>query len=639
MQSKGRTATLWLVALAAFCAPICAPAPATAFTLFGMEFFENEEPEEAVVIENAQTYRLDLIVSGDDKDVEKAVRGASALVAKADQPPVGTPGLLARIRGDMRAILAALYRQGRYGGTIKVSVGGRPLAAVQVSDPLPPDVPVGVVVDPGPAFTFGSITIQGAPDFANPKNRRLATPEDQGLVSGAPAKSGIILLAESSLVEGWRNIGHPKAAIGRRDVVADHRELTLDITLAVVPGPMARFGSVSVSGTDRMDPEFVARQTNIKAGAEFDPEDLEDARERLRRLEVFRSVTIAEAEAVGSDGFLPIAVSVQERKRRVFGGGILYSSIDGVDVETYWAHRNLFGRAEQLRLEASVGGYLGQSSSDPDYRLAAIYKKPGLFTPSTDLTLLLAGARESTDTFKQDTFTASGVLGHQFSRNLRGSAGLLFEQGVSRDAFGDLHFTILAVPASLEFDNRDSTAEPTEGFRAMVFAEPFTNFQANSSALYTRGTFSTYFSPGKANRFILAGRLTAGTVQGSPLPVIPAGRRFLAGGGGSVRGYGYKTIGIVGPGGETTGGRSLLGGSAELRVRVGDKFGLVPFVDAAQVFAGDPAYADSGVKVGVGAGFRYYTPLGPFRVDVATPLDPGPDDPDWALYVGLGQAF
>ena len=75
-----------------------------------------------------------------------------------------------------------------------------------------------------------------------------------------------------------------------------------------------------------------------------------------------------------------------------------------------------------------------------------------------------------------------------------------------------------------------------------------------------------------------------------------------------------------------------------MRFQVTDKFGIVPFIDAGTVSEGEyPDFSD--VKVGAGVGIRYLTPFGPLRVDAAVPLNTGPDDPDFGIYAGVGQAF
>ena len=87
------------------------------------------------------------------------------------------------------------------------------------------------------------------------------------------------------------------------------------------------------------------------------------------------------------------------------------------------------------------------------------------------------------------------------------------------------------------------------------------------------------------------------------------------------------------------GGRSKLEGSVELRARMTDSFGVVGFVDAGNAFASSyPDFSES-LRLAAGGGLRYYTGLGPVRLDVAVPLDPKPGDSAFGLYIGLGQSF
>jgi translocation and assembly module TamA len=105
-----------------------------------------------------------------------------------------------------------------------------------------------------------------------------------------------------------------------------------------------------------------------------------------------------------------------------------------------------------------------------------------------------------------------------------------------------------------------------------------------------------------------------------------------------VRGYGYQNIAPRDGDGDIVGGRSSFLVSGEVRYRATDTIGVVGFVDAGTVSSSMlPDFSD--IKVGIGAGLRYLTPVGPIRLDVAVPLQPEDGDPDVAIYVGLGQAF
>ena len=137
---------------------------------------------------------------------------------------------------------------------------------------------------------------------------------------------------------------------------------------------------------------------------------------------------------------------------------------------------------------------------------------------------------------------------------------------------------------------------------------------------------------------VVAARARFGTILGSTVDQIAPSRRFYAGGGASVRGYGYQAIGPrYGEDDDPVGGKSLAEFSLEGRIRFGN-FGVVPFVDAGNISTSFlPRFRD--LRVGAGLGVRYYSNFGPIRVDVGTPINPQSGDPKIAVYVSLGQAF
>jgi translocation and assembly module TamA len=136
---------------------------------------------------------------------------------------------------------------------------------------------------------------------------------------------------------------------------------------------------------------------------------------------------------------------------------------------------------------------------------------------------------------------------------------------------------------------------------------------------------------------VVALRGSLGTIVGGDTEEIPATRRFFLGGGGSIRGYEYRSIGPK-VNGETVGGLSFFETSLELRFRLTDTIGIVPFIDAGAAYEETIPDFSEDIRVGAGIGVRYYTPLGPLRFDVAIPLNHDEGD-SFAFYVGLGQSF
>ena len=143
---------------------------------------------------------------------------------------------------------------------------------------------------------------------------------------------------------------------------------------------------------------------------------------------------------------------------------------------------------------------------------------------------------------------------------------------------------------------------------------------------------------------MLAARALAGFAEGAGEYSLPPDQRFYGGGSGTIRGYRYQSVGpqfpvtkefpVLTP----IGGTAIAAGSLELRQRFGTSYGAVVFVDAGQVSATLNAVPGQ-FRIGAGAGLRYYTPIGPIRLDLAVPTPRHIGDDAFEVYIGLGQAF
>jgi translocation and assembly module TamA len=449
----------------------------------------------------------------------------------------------------------------------------------------------------------------------------------------------VILAAEQLAVQAWQQQGYAKAEITGRDVVANHANNTVDVTITVNPGRLAAFGDITVTGTQNMNPEFVRQQTGLAVGQEYDPDDLTRAQKRLDRLEVFRAARFQAAQDISPDGLLPYELLVEELPGRRFGAGATYSTVDGLGVEGFHLWRNLFGQAERLRLDARVASIAWPiDTAQFDYMFGGTFTKPGFLTPDTDLVAAIAAERTIYPTYTETSAQARLGLTHYFSDELTAEGGVVYERARFDDVFGTRDFSTLGIYAGATFDGRDSTVDPTEGWYLSGNAEPYYDFSFEKMGLRLTAEARTYFGFSEDDQFVLAGRVKAGALLGPALNEIAPDKLFFAGGGGSVRGYAVKSIGVDDGKGGVTGGRYLLEASLEARAKVTESIGVVGFVDGGYVAADTfPGLED--LRLGVGAGVRYYTGLGPLRLDVAIPLNKRAGDPDYALYVGIGQAF
>lgn len=629
--------------MAALCVALPAAPPSLhAFELFGVHLFGEKKPtEEELVVGTPQHYDVEFAVTDTGDNIERRLRSASRLWRDRNRPASGAAGLIATARNDYSRMLAALYQEGRYGGTISIRIDGREAADLAPDAALAEPAAIVVTVDPGPLFHFREAAIVNEAPPPRSERDRVDDPRSGGFVPGEVARSGAVLRAERLAVEAWRYQGHAKAEAVERRVEAAHDDDLIDARITVEPGRKAFYGPVTVEGAERIDPEWLAWMTGLTPGERYHPRDIARGSERIARLDVFRAARFQEADMIDENGLLPITFIVQERQKRRIGVGATWSSIDGLGVEAFWMHRNLFGRAERLRLEAKVAG-VGHTYKPEEftYRIGASFVKPGVWTPDTDFSASVFGDREVLEAYTRTAVTATAGFSHIFSEELSGR--LLVTGGHARfedDEFGKREFSMLGLSGSLTYDSRDDPADATSGLFLEATAEPFYEFQYGNAALKATAEARAYYGFGEGNRVVLAGRLKLGMLAGPPIAELPPDMLFFAGGGGSVRGYAYRNIGVVTPSGNVIGGRSLIEASLEARMRITESIGVVGFADAGYVGEDTiPGFSED-LRVGVGLGVRYRTPLGPIRLDVAAPLDRRKGDPRVAVYVGIGQSF
>ncbi|MEF2551475.1 autotransporter assembly complex family protein [Aurantimonas sp. A2-1-M11] len=633
---------------------MAAPQRAAAFEIFGWKFFEDESDAAADVI-NPITYTATLSVAPGgpaDGDIETAVREASVLLSDVDDPVSGSLGLIAKAKTDRKRLVAALYENARYDGLVDIFIEGRNIAD------LPPDtkfdtsrpVPVSIRVTPGPVYELGQVAIStgGLP----------VDPAEYGLVTGGSANSVDVLEGEARLLRDLRNQGRPFVAVTDRETIADAATDRLDYSLAVSPGDVVPFGETWVDGAEDIDPGFIAYMAGVQAGEVFSPDELAAARKRLVELGVFSSVTVKPGTAQATDGTLPVQVEVAERKFGFYGIGATYSNTEGAGASGYVGHRNLFGRAESIRLDASISRIGATAVSDtareidgPDYAASLVFKKPGVLGPDSVYVGSLEAGRQQPLAYDREFFAATSGVEYKIDEQQTVVATVRGEYETIGDFLGERDYLLASVPVTYTFDNRDNELNPTEGFFAKAYVEPTYNIDDGTAFVKTRVDGSSYLSLSETDRFVLAGRVGYGTIFGADLDDIPNDRRFFAGGGGSVRGYEFQSIGPYYPStvpagsgfnpdftDTPTGGLSVFEASVEARIAVTETIQLVPFIDGGTV--SDDLVPDfSEFKLGAGVGLRYLTSFGPIRVDVAVPLDRGPRDASFQFYAGIGQAF
>ena len=560
--------------------------------------------------------------------------------------------LARRARSDRDLLLNTLRNYGYYdaevyqtlsgvkdGGGVKDGESGQ-----TVIDPG--NVKVRFDVIPGPRFVFGAIDLHDleatGDDFASLRAAFDIQP-------GVPVVGDTLVTEQADLTIALGETGYAFAAVGEPDLLIDHARREGDLTLPVTPAGKYTFGAVNSALPKFLSSKHLASIARFDAGDLYKKSEVDDLRRAILATGLVSSVTVTPRETVapapGDPGTVDLDVALTKAKLRTIAGLLGYSSGEGIRAEASWEHRNFFPPEGLLRVRAVAG---------TQEQLAGVTFRRNNFT-GRDRVLSVDLFAQTQDRDAFDARTVSFITTFERQSTIlyqkRVSYGIGLEAVASMEREGPVNgiqsprqtYFIGALPARFLYDASDDLLDPKKGFRVGLRVSPEYSVirGTGGSATYIKAQFDgSYYQP-IGEKIVLAARARLGTITGADITQIAPSRRFYAGGGGSVRGYGYQQIGPRDAVGDPSGGRSLSELSFEARVRTGlfgGALAVVPFVDAGAVdTTTTPSFQD--LRFGAGVGIRYYTNFGPLRIDVGTPLNPRKGDSRIGVYVALGQAF
>ncbi len=600
-----------------------------------------------------------------DPLLERSITEASMLERLRESAPVGPFGLISRANSDIERIDQVLRSFGYYDALISIRIDGRDLSdpglLTQLEQRAPAtSVAVDLRIDPGPVYRIDRVQLEGPV----PPVARAAFALEPGALATAPE----VLAAGIALLDALQEDGFPLAQVPPPEVIVNHWTRTMAVTYHIDPGKRLPLGEIEIIGLERLREGYVRRRLGLTPGEAFSPRRLEAARRALIASDALASARLTPATAPDASGRLPLRLEVVERPLRVLRLAGAYSSDEGGSIAASWSHRNLFGGAERLTLGGEVSQLSAGPIGDINNFARASLRIPDLWRRDLDLQLELGTVSERLDAYNRDALTASALLKHRVSERLSLGAGIgveharIVQDGPAQD------FRLLSLPITADWDSSDDPLDPRRGWRlaAQLTPTPWVQGDDGDNFVRTRLVGATYFdlsaptagneapaspasplspasptdgaTPKLLGRRVLALRLAIGRILGANASAIPPDWRFYAGGGGSVRGYPYQSIGPRTANGSPAGGDALVEGSLELRQRIGARWGIATFVDVGDVSA-DGFSGFGNLAVGVGLGARFHTPVGPIRIDLASPLTEAEGDASVQLYIGIGQAF
>ncbi len=598
-------------------------------------------PLETAVVANPDTpeVRYETTLNGLDKlELADEFKSLSAL-NEGDGKAANTAQISARAREDEALAVRLMQSLGYYDATA--------LSTVESVPNTPGRFRAVITASPGRLYTLSSIKILADP----------VVPEDLltrnlPLKVGDPIEAARIQGAEANVSLVLPQQGYPFVKVGERDILLEDQapQATGAYTLPVDTGPRSSFGKLTTTGDTVFGVDHLNVFPRFREGQLYDNRLTDDLRDALVATGLFNSVAVEPQRTgrTGPDGTEEVDLLVRQSKgpARTLAGTAGYSTGQGTRLEGSWQHRNLF--PDEGALIGTVVAGTQEQGAGATFRRSNAGRRDRTFSIIANAshqnydayeafigTLAFRWSYDSTPIWQKKFTYSYGV-------ELTGTNEDVYDFDLNRRRRGT--FGIAALPGQVVFDQSDNLLNPTRGYRLKLNLSPETSVRGGVRPYVRTMVEGTYYYP-VSSSLVIAGRVRAGSIQGIDRDDLAPSRRYYGGGGGSVRGYGFQRLGPFEPVNPAdpearrnpVGGRSLNEFAVEARYRFGN-FGIVPFIDAGNSYK-DSLPTFSALKFGAGIGGRFYTNFGPFRIDVATPLNPRPGDGKVALYISIGQAF
>ena len=507
----------------------------------------------------------------------------------------------------------------------------------------PDDDSVTYLVTPNKPFKFGQIHLNVVSHpSTNPSSSQSITEDLLSsaltLQTGQYAKAKQVIENESVIRNAidplgcffYVNVSHKAHQIPDASVI--------DITYDIEIGPEAYIHSYQFQGLTSVKESYLRKIMTLKPNTCYRASVIQQSIIELQETNLFNSIDIQLPETPNADGQLDIILEVEERPHRTLSTGLSFSSEEkaGVGIELGWQHRNFWGQAEHFTSKILSNG-LGWEWNNS-------LKKPHFLHPRQSLSLGQALGQEDTFAYDSDFFSVSAALNRAFFKNWLGTIGIEYKFTAIEEE--DSEFNIIKLPMSISHDTRKDLLNPKQGHHIGLQWTPYWAEEETFESLIATAQFYFPFPLWKSST--IATRLSAGTITGSTKENVPVTDRFYTGGGGSVRGYPYQSLGPQSEDNTPEGALNYIESAIEWRFPLYQNIGAVLFADGGYSYDSKNNNIDNNnnepneMYWGGGVGLRYYTDFGPIRFDIASPISDTEEldiEDKVQLYFSIGQSF
>ncbi|MCL4791518.1 MAG: autotransporter assembly complex protein TamA [Gammaproteobacteria bacterium] len=399
-------------------------------------------------------------------------------------------------------------------------------------------------------------------------------------------------------------------------------KLAADIRIDYASGERYRFGPVEFDQTV-VEPELAARFVEFREGEPYDADQINDLYTALLASGYFQGVEVRTTPRPGPEPDVLVTVALTAAKSRTWTTGVGYATDTGAKFRLDYRNQRLNDKGHQFEFNSQFSEVLGGGAVS--YRLPDGRRRDEWFS-------INAG-------YKYDNPEDSRSNEFRFGLQQTRRRGVIWRETRFIDyihenyRIGEERGTSDLIVPGISWAEQPLllTGRPRYGRRLNLKLSGTDEWLGSDTAFMQVETGAKLILPLGSNARLLT-RLEAGWTIKDDFSDLPFSVRYFVGGDGSVRGYDYKSLGPVDADNNVTGGANKLVGSLEFDARLFGNWSAAVFVDSGNAFN---SFSDMSLKTSVGAGIRWYSPLGPVRFDVGVPLDS--DAPDaYRIHISLG---
>lgn len=439
--------------------------------------------------------------------------------------------------------------------------------------------------------------------------------EFQELLQKPPYKNGDVLNHQkytdfkTQLKEVSQSLGYFDAAFEEHKITVNPVKFNSNVQLVFNTGKRFRYGKIQIQ-QKVLDSNVIQQFLQIKEGDYYNTEELIKQQQLLQSSGYYADIKIDALHKQAVNQNVPIDIQLTSKKRNAYRFKVGYGTDTGPRISAELDRRWTGGKGQRLNLSATASTKLSTFSA----RLTQPKSNP------KDDTLSYLFEWEE-DSGSDDITSNSLKLGTEYTRKTASDwqqtaslTYLLETTTVDNEESSRSQLTLLGL--KVEKTKSDNFIFPLNGWRLKGGVRgAINNVLSDQNVLQFEGSGKHIMKFGTGR---LISRLNLGYTFIGKLDDLPKSLRFFAGGGQSVRGYSYESLGEENDDGTVIGGKNLLVGSIEYEHPIIDKWSAAVFADTGNAFND---WESQDLKLGMGFGARWKSPVGPVRIDIGFPQD------------------